>query len=168
MQPPIDEFATAEFIEDNKSFYDDYIDLRVQGFDPYSAFIRVFGMEHWPEQAHRGQARLNAIESTRYFNETFDAKLEKIKVTDLWNPKRSLNELLCVVRGPYVKDATKLNAIKELNVMVGIVIIDENGKTKAGRTLEDFYAMHDKADAKPAEKPAAPAGSEPKDGPKAG
>lgn len=138
MRPILDAFATPEFIEDNQYFYDKYIALRVQGYDSHSAFLRVFGAEHWPD-SQQGHARLVAIESTDYFNTHFDKALESIDVSKMWNPKRALNELLCVVRGPYVKDATKLNAIKELNIMVGIVIVDEHGKTKAGRSLDDFY-----------------------------
>ncbi len=153
MHAPIDEFADPEFIELNKTFFDKYIALRVQGHSAHTAFLRVFGQDHWPD-TQRGHARLEAIESTDYFNKHFDAALAEIKVSDLWNPKRALNELLCVVRGPYVKDSTKLNAIKELNIMVGIVIVDENGKTKAGRSLSDFY---DSVDAADGTKPAAPA-----------
>ena len=151
MHVPVDQFADPEFIELNKSFYDKYIALRVQGHSAHVSFLRVFGKDHWPDSGQQGHARLEAIESTEYFNTHFDAALEKISVKDMWNPKRALNELLCVVRGPYVKDSTKLNAIKELNIMVGIVIVDENGKTKAGRTLADFY---DSVDAVPSTKPA--------------
>jgi hypothetical protein len=139
MHVPLDDFADPEFIALNKSFFDKYISLRVQGHDQRTAFLRVFGIEHLPQDAQGQQRRLEAIESTDYFNTHFNAALEAIKVSDMWNPKRALNELLCVVRGPYVKDSTKLNAIKELNIMVGIVIVDENGKTKAGRSLADFY-----------------------------
>lgn len=139
MYIPLDDFATPEFIEDNKSFYDKYIALRVQGYDPRTAFLRVFGAEHMPDGAQAIDRRLEGIEATNYFNTHFNAALEATPVSQMWHPKRALNELLCVVRGPYVKDSTKLNAIKELNIMVGIVIVDENGKTKAGRSLSDFY-----------------------------
>lgn len=154
MYVPVDDFADPEFIELNKSFYDKYIALRVQGHDARTAFLRVFGKEHMPDGAQAIDWRLEGIESSEYFNKHFDAALEATPVVKMWNPKRALNELLCVVRGPYVKDSTKLNAIKELNIMVGIVIVDENGKTKAGRSLSDFY---DGVDGVDPSKSAAPA-----------
>ena len=148
LEVPLDDFANPEFIELNKSFFDKYIELRVQGNDPRTSFIRVFGMEHLPQEAQGIARRLEGIESTDYFNPHFDAALEATPVSKLWNPKRSLNELLCLVKGPYVKDSVKLNAVKELNIMVGIIIVDENGKTKAGRSLNDFYDTVDGAEGK--------------------
>ena len=145
MHVQIDSFAEPEFIAVNKSFFDRYIKLRVQGHSPHASFMRTFGPDHMPENGREQHARLEAIENTEYFSVNFDAALESTPVAKMWNPKRSLNELLCVVRGPMVKDRVKLGAIKELNIMVGIVIIDENGKTKAGRSLEDFYAGLDGA-----------------------
>ncbi len=154
MYVPVDDFADPAFIELNKSLYDKYIALRVKGYDARTAFLRVFGKEHMPENAQAIDWRLEGIESSEYFNKHFDAALEATPVSKMWNPKRSLNELLCVVRGPYVKDSVKLGAIKELNVMVGIIIIDENGKTKAGRSLADFY--DDAESAMPGERPGKP------------
>lgn len=156
MEVPLDEFADPEFIELNKSFFDKYIALRVQGTDSRTAFIRVFGIDHLPQEAQGIHRRLEGIESTDYFNTHFDAALEATPVAKLWNPKRSLNELLCLVKGPLVKDSVKLNAVKELNIMVGIVIVDENGKTKAGRSLADFYDSVDPLPKADEGKPAAP------------
>lgn len=135
-----DEFADPEFIAQNQPFFDRYVDMRVHGHDSKQAFLHVFGAEHWNENQH-GYRRIDEIESTAYYTEQFAAKLKTIPVGDLWDSKKALNALLTNVRSPYVKDATRLAAIKELNILVGIVIVDENGKTKAGRSLADFYAQ---------------------------
>ena len=150
-----DEFADPDFIQQNQSFFDRYIDMRVHGHDPRQAFVHVFGNEHWNEN-QQGYRRIEAIESSPYYTEQFALKLKSIPVGELWDSKKAVNALLTNVRSPFVKDATRLSAIKELNILVGIVIVDDNGKTKAGRSLADFYAQNtplptisEKSDANP-------------------
>jgi hypothetical protein len=138
MQPFIDDFATPEFIRDNKSFYDKYIEYRVHGYSSHAAFNRVFGSDHW-QSNQQGYIRIEAMESTDYYKAEFERQLQGISTDKLWNTKLSLHELLATMRGPFTKDSTRLAAIKELNVLVGITVVDENGKTKAGRKLSDFY-----------------------------
>jgi len=134
----LDEFAEPKFIEMNRPYFDRYVDMRVRGYSAHQAFLRVFGPDNWPDQM-RGYARLEAIESTDYYQERFELILKAIPFDELWNVKISINQLLCTVRSQLAKDSTRLNAAKELNILCGIVVVDENGKTKAGRTLEDFY-----------------------------
>lgn len=135
----LDEFAEPEFIELNKSFYDDYVKLRVHGKPAYQAFIRTFGAEHW-EGVQQGHNRIEAIESTQYFLNEFDRVLESTSTNDLWNAKKALHSLLATSQDPNNRDAVRLAAVKDLNLLTGIVIVDENGKTRVGRTLNDFYA----------------------------
>jgi hypothetical protein len=143
MEKWIDDFAQPAFVKANKQFYDRYIKLRVHGYPAKQSFLRVFGPENWGGEhstEQHGYERIEAIESTTYYLEQFDKVLEETSVSKLWNAKTSIHSLLKLVRDPYVKPSTQLNAQKELNVLAGIVVIDENGKTKAGRSLEDFYA----------------------------
>jgi hypothetical protein len=134
----LDEFADPEFIKLNQSFFDDYIKLRVHGKPAYQSFIRVFGSEHW-EGVQQGHNRIEAIESTQYFLTQFDKVLEETSASDLWNAKKALHALLAASQDLNNRDAVRLAAVKDLNLLTGIVIVDENGKTRVGRTLNDFY-----------------------------
>src|ERR1700686_3914831 len=102
MERLTDEFATDVFIELNRDFYDRYVEMRVHGYSAHPAYLKVFGADNWPGQK-AGFARLDAIESTLYFQEQFETRLAEIKVAELWDVKKPLNELLTQVRGPYVK-----------------------------------------------------------------
>ena len=136
----VDEFGDEEFIRLNEKYYRQYVGLRVYGYGMRDAFIRTFGHEHLPESAQAIDGRLRGIESSNWFTAEFAIQLKQTKSHDLWNPKESAHQLLSIVRDVYAKDSVRLNAIKELNVLCGITIVDENGKTKAGRSLADFYA----------------------------
>lgn len=139
MQQYIDEFAEPEFIQANKSFYDRYIEYRIHGYTPRTSFMRTFGPEHWRDAQVGSVSRVESIEATAYYQSKFESRLKEITVDKLWHTKLSIHELLTSVRDPLGSSNARLNAIKELNVLVGITVIDENGKTKAGRNLSDFY-----------------------------
>lgn len=135
-----DQFATEEFISDNRSLYDRYIELRVHGYPSHQAFLRVFGADYW-EGPQQGYQRLEAMEGTSYYQDQFKKLLKSIQVSELWDVKKAINALLETYRNPMERGSTRLNAQKELNIMCGIVVIDENGKTRAGKSLDDFYAQ---------------------------
>lgn len=133
---PASTYAEEQFAELNKAYYDRYVEHRVRGYTAYQSMSKVFGLKAMSQVTFEIAEKL---EANPYYIRRFDERLKAIKVEELWNVKTSLHELLCIARSPLSKDSTRLNAVKELNVMVGIVVVDENGKTKAGRTLEDFY-----------------------------
>jgi hypothetical protein len=135
--PPF-KFSDEQFLTSHLDLLLDYVGYRVQGMFSSDAFRRVFGKEcSEGTQAHE---RLINLEHTSLYRNVFRNALDTAKVGDLWNTKTSIHELLSLVRNPYAKDATRLQAAKELNVLVGITVVDENGKTKAGSSLNDFYA----------------------------
>jgi hypothetical protein len=126
-------FADLDFAELNSEAFDAYIEYRVKGQHAQSAFVRVFG-----EDTH-SHIICEYIEHNPYYHRQFKKRLKEIKVEELWNDKMAISELLATARNPYFKDSTRLNAIKELNILIGITVVDENGKTKQGRSLSDFY-----------------------------
>src|ERR1700730_11077872 len=130
-------FGDPELAELNKEQCDAYTAYRVRGVHCSVAFRRVFGEEYMDSVSH---IRVELTEHNPYFREQFLKKLKAIKVEELWDAKRSINELLGMAQNPFAKDSTRLNAMRELNILIGIVVVDENGKTKAGRNLADFYA----------------------------
>jgi len=139
-------FATEEFAIVHRDLFDQYIEYRIHGYHTSTAFKRVFGAENYDGNAH---IRIENMEHNPYYKSRFAQRLNEVKTTELWNTKISLNELLSSARNPFAKDSVRLNAIKELNIMCGITVVDESGKTKAGRSLEDFYRMEAGQDALP-------------------
>lgn len=134
----VDEARTEEFAEDHPFWFDAYVELRVRGTSAQIAFKRVFPNDvtlcpQWPRF-------LEAVEYNQYTQRRINERLNELSASDLWNPKTSLFELIQIAKDPFAKDTARLGAIKELNVMCNIVVVDENGKTRAGKTLADFYA----------------------------
>lgn len=136
MQPY--EFANETFALNNLAIFDEYIELRIKGASSAVAFRISFGEEF--VQDNNVTARIYAVEKNPYFKANFETKLQSTPIDKLWNPKLSVNMLLSIAVDKFAKDTARLSAIKELNILTNIVIIDENGKTKAGRGLADFYA----------------------------
>ncbi len=134
---PPDVFSDEQFLTDHLEAFLDYVEYRVQGVFSSIAFRSVFGEEN-SNDTH-GHKRVIALEHTRLYRNTFKARLDSSKIGELWNTKTSIHELLSLVRNPFAKDAVRLQAQKELNILVGITVVDENGKTKAGASLNDFY-----------------------------
>jgi hypothetical protein len=132
------DFASEQFALNNLSIYERYMDMRVQGHPSGRVFRILFGEAYVGDNLM--QARIYALENNPYYRREFPRKLEAIKIQDLWNPKVAVHELISLVRDPYAKESARLSAMKELNVITKIVIIDESGQSKPGRTLDDFYA----------------------------
>lgn len=129
--------ATESYAESHKDEMDAYIMMKVFGQHSSVAFRRVFGEDMWDTYS---QARIYAIESTEYYQFNFRAVLNATPITALWNDKISVHELLSMARNVFAKDATRLAAMKELNVIVGVTVIDPNGNTKKGSSMADYYA----------------------------
>jgi hypothetical protein len=129
-------FGEEKFAELNKDHFDAYIEYRVRGYHASVAFTRIFDEVN----AQHAQLAAEFLEHNPYYQRRFKERLEAIKLEKLWDTKISVHELLSVARNPFARDSTRLNAMKELNIMYGITIVDENGKTQRGKGLADFYA----------------------------
>ena len=134
------EFGTDEFVKQNRECFDEYISLKIRGQTPNAAFRMAFGHEFAYD--NETSIRIYAVERSLYFRENFDKRLQAATIGELWNPKIAVHALLSIVRDYTAKDSARLRAMQELNILTNIVIVDENGKTKAGRNLADFYAEH--------------------------
>jgi hypothetical protein len=129
-------FGDQKFAEMNRDIFDKYVEYRVRGYHSHVAFRRVFGEDYMDSVSH---IRIEMTEHNPYYQAKFKQRLEQIKIDELWEAKTAVHELISMARNPFAKDSTRLNAMKELNILVGITVVDENGKTKAGRSLADFY-----------------------------
>jgi hypothetical protein len=116
-----------------------YVEYRVRGFHSQIALGRAFGSENAASGDSSTNERVFHLESNPYYMDRFERRLKEIHMDELWSAKTSVHEMLSILRSPYTKDSTQLAAAKELNVVFGITIVDENGKTRAGRSLADFY-----------------------------
>lgn len=135
------DFADERFALNNRQVLDQYMDMRVQGHPGYKVFRIIFGEKYVGDNLM--QARVYALENNPYYRREFPKKLEAIRIDQLWNPKVAVHELVSLVRDPYAKESARMSAMKELNVITKIVIIDESGNSKPGRSLDDFYKEED-------------------------
>ncbi len=132
-----EQYNSARFAADNHAEFLQFAELRIQGHHRQIAFKRVFApYEDNDVQSH---LKADAVEFNPYYEALYKKTLETTTIARLWNTKVSITETLNIVRSPFAKETAKLGAIKELNVLVGITVVDENGKTKAGASLENFY-----------------------------
>lgn len=135
------DFASERFAQENKAIFDEYIELRIRGVNSAVAYRMILGDEYADNHA---QSRIYALEMNPYFRKEFPLRLGLTPIADLWNPKVAVHELLSVVRDRFAKESARISAMKELNVITNITIVDDSGKSKPGRSLADFYATEGK------------------------
>lgn len=135
--PAPKQMATETWCNNNKESVDEYIRQRVHGMQPLKALRRVFGEEYYDSNS---STRVHSLESTEYYKENFAAQLKAVQIDELWNEKLSVHKMLVIVNDDLEKGSTRLRAIQELNILIGITIVDENGKTRKGSSMADFYA----------------------------
>lgn len=133
--PPL-QFRSERFAELNIALVSDYADYRVVGWNAEKAFTRVFGTDYADLHLY---ARIEALEHNLVYRKVFAHKFGIVKLEEMYGPKLAVYELVSLMNNPFTKCSTKLSAIKELNVLFGITIVDESGKTRAGKTLNQFY-----------------------------
>lgn len=130
------QMATETWCNHNAEEISEYIDLRVRGWSSIKAMRRIFGEDFYDSNV---SARVNSLEGTRYYRDEFDEKLKSLKIDEVWTDKIAVHRLLQIVNDESDKGSTRLRAIQELNILIGITIVDENGKTRKGNRVGDFY-----------------------------
>lgn len=138
MIPMPEDFALLRFAQNNQALFDEFIELAVRGVDMASCMRLTFGEDMLSDQyAH---ARIWAIQRNPYYKGKFALRLKEIPSSELWNPKLAIHNLVKLALDPGAKDSARINAMKELNVITGITVVDELGQTKLGRSMDDFYS----------------------------
>lgn len=123
----------------------EYMKLRAIGRDSLAALTVAFGANH--VMSGNSHILIDFIEGSDKYIEGMPAALERMKHVTIWSPAISARNLVAIANGA-AKASDRMNAIKELNVIYGVTIIDENGKTKSGgMTLKDFWALKGESDA---------------------
>lgn len=128
--------ATDSYALNNAKLIEDYARLKVFGVHQSIAFRRLWGEEFWDSFA---QARIYAVESTEVYENAFRDILQTTPLNKMWNDKLSVHKLLSLVNNPFINASVQLKAISELNILMGITIVDESGKTRKGNNMSDFY-----------------------------
>jgi hypothetical protein len=137
MTLPSNNFKGSEFVEAFKPQLDKYILLRVAGRSSRAALRVAFGEEY--ANHLNAQSYVDHIECTMYYMRAFKQALAAMPLDQLWNKKIAIHRLLALAEDPSVKDNVCAMAVKELNVLLGITLVEENDKPRQGRTLADFY-----------------------------
>ena len=117
----------------NAAMLDKYVKLRILGHPP---FMAAAGAEV-PIEISEEYARLAELNDD--FISMFKSGLDGLEDSCGWSRKVSIIRLMETVNDPYAKRSDKTNAIKELNMLVGITAIDDNGRTVIP-SLKDFFA----------------------------
>ena len=133
--PPA-QFRSEVFAKSNLDAVSEYADYRVMGWNPERAFTRVFGTDYADLYLY---ARIEALEHNMVYRKVFAAKFGAMELDKMWDAKTSAWELMSVVNNPFTKCSTRLAAIKELNVLFGIVMVDKDGNTRPGSDWTAFY-----------------------------
>lgn len=136
---PASQFGDPEFAKLNPDYFNEYVTYRVHGYHAQVAFRRVFGDEN---MGHNSHMKIEEIEHNPWVRSEIARRLAQVKQSELWNERVAIHELLSIARDVYAKDSTRLNAVKELNVLYGITITDEKGVTRRGMNLDEFYKTH--------------------------
>jgi len=133
-----EDFEDHNFALNNSQLFDEFIDKCIRGYQELEAMRLVFGEETVDDG--KFISRLYALKRNPYYKAHYEKRLAEIPLNELWNPRIAVQQLVQIARSSE-KDSARINAIKELNVVTGITVIDEAGNTKMGRSLDDFYAQ---------------------------
>jgi hypothetical protein len=142
MDAPINLLTFREDIARGK--YDlelaDYMRLRAIGRNSQAALRFSFG--NAAAVSANTVAYIDFIECSDAYIDGMPKAIASMKHVTIWSPELSARNLAAIASDTTSKTSDRLNAIKELNVIYNITVIDENGKTKAGgMTLKDFYQL---------------------------
>lgn len=128
-----DQFADEEFAITNREAFDAFIDYRVEGIHQQVAFVRLFGDDS--DSALKSTMMMH----NPYVRREFARKVAALKPKEIWTENMAAVKFKEFMENPFFKDSTRLQAAKELNVLMGITEIDDAGRSVKRRGLSDLY-----------------------------
>ncbi|MEX3812132.1 hypothetical protein AB3X96_18020 [Paraburkholderia sp. BR13439] len=136
-------FADAEWLfPDLAKNVDCFIDLYVKGTPRDVAVIRAFEMIKYGK--HLGNADLlsQALLSVPVIATKVAERIKASKPDDLWHSRLAAHKLLQIVMDERNRESARLNAIGQLNLLLGITELTDAGQQKLiDKSLTDFYAL---------------------------
>lgn len=130
-------WRTESFAKMHKKLFQKYAVARVEGYSRFVSLRMVFGEDFVGPSSMQ---YCYAIEANAYFKWCYQRVIDHIELTKVWNPKVAVVALKQIVMDENNKEATRLAAIKELNVLSEITFVDDKGNTRAVRGIDSFYA----------------------------
>lgn len=123
--------------EEGKRIRDAYIAAILDGYTERQAAL--FVVNH----AADADRMVKAMRDDLYVIRTLHEARKKARVSKVWGAGKAVMALYDLTQDPAVRDSVRLNAIKELNVIAGITIVDENGNTKRAEEMAGLLARLD-------------------------
>ena len=139
---PASNFREEIFIRQYRALVSDYLDLRILGVEPERAFLRCFGTDYYDQFITQ---RIEALEHNPAYRVEFAKRFGAQSVDQMFNLKVAVYEWLQLINSKATRDSSKVAALKELQVLYGMTVIDANGNTRAGKVLADFYLEQNQA-----------------------
>lgn len=136
MKYPPKRFRDDDLIRQYRPLFSRYIDMRVAGKSAKTSFLQCFGSDYYDQHLTK---RIEALEGGESFQRELEKRKKDAKFEDIFDLKRAVYGWLEIIQDPEARDSSRVAAMKELQVLYGMTIIDENGNTRAGKTLADFY-----------------------------
>lgn len=136
-----DGFHTLEgeaIIHYHRAALDRYLKLKAIGKSSIAALAGSFGPGY--AVSMHAPICIDLIETNDHYLNALPAYIEKFKSHAVWSPEIAARVLASIAMDESAKKSDRIAAAKELNVIYNITIIDEKGNTRAGRSLDDFYA----------------------------
>jgi hypothetical protein len=138
----VDDFLDEDFLKEIAVCVHWYARFRVQSVQSHLAFRRVFGPVNCDNNMYE---RIQNLECSIAYTRKFAEILEKTPIDKILNAKRAVHAYLDLAFNPNTRDASKVSALKEATVLAGITVLDEDGQTRLGNGMADFYAAQQAA-----------------------
>lgn len=131
-----DDFIDDDFLTGVFAYVEWYARLRVLAVQKHVAFRRVFGPVNCDNNMYE---RIDNLECSSLYMQTFADMLKTVPINKLLDAKKAVHAYLDLAYNPNVRDSSRVAALKEATVLAGITVLDEEGRTRLGNGMADFY-----------------------------
>lgn len=133
-------FADQTWLSDLTENVDTFVTLYAQGVPRDTAVIAAFEMIKYGRFLGNADLLAQALLSVASVRSKINAKIKAAKPDELWHARLSAHKLLQIVMDDRNRETARLNAIAQLNVLLGITEMTETGQQKlVDKSLADFY-----------------------------
>lgn len=137
---PLDTFDNAVIAHYHREALDRYLRLKAIGQSSRAALSGAFGFEY--ASVMNQHYYIDLIESSDAYTSALPKYVAAMKDHAVWSPEISARTLAAIATDQSLKASDRISAAKELNVIYGVTIVDDNGKTRKGSmTLDDLLKI---------------------------
>jgi len=145
--PPLDpqDYSDgSDLLEECPALVHEYVRLRVMNVPGPVALGRAFG--HLQVLDGRAGQRVAILEASRTFGMLFERAIYGDGLHDGtgWTERLAAWSLREIAADTGERGPARVSAMKELNIMHAITLVDDAGNTRSGRSLEEFYRLEGK------------------------